>query len=118
MMQGYENERDDAAKIYDEYHGRPHERTSMCDRYPKCRPVEPTSVDTGTDYRPPPEHYRGAGMQPWDVVDAFGLDYYLGTVIKYVCRAGKKDIATKVDDLRKAADFLHKAIELEQKNEQ
>lgn len=112
-MQGYES---DGEKSSGTYHGDPHEYDEECENYPKRRPVEPTSVAPASDYRPPPTHYQGdAGMQPWDVVDAFGLDYYLGTVIKYVCRAGKKDIATKIDDLRKAADFLHKAIELEER---
>ncbi|MFF5973658.1 DUF3310 domain-containing protein [Streptomyces sp. NPDC012769] len=67
------------------------------------------------DYDPPPSHYDGGAIQPWDVIDAFGLDYYTASVLKYICRAGKKDIAPRVDDLKKARNFLNRAIELEEK---
>jgi hypothetical protein len=58
-----------------------------------------------------PEYYRSNGMQPWDVIDAFELDYYLGSVTKYVLRAGRK--GSKLDDLRKAQHFLQRAVEIE-----
>ncbi|MFJ9413071.1 DUF3310 domain-containing protein [Streptomyces sp. NPDC101227] len=59
-----------------------------------------------------PAHYMtDMGLQPWDVIDAFGLDFYLGNVIKYVLRAGKKGPA--LDDLRKAQHYIQKAIEKE-----
>lgn len=58
-----------------------------------------------------PEHYRGSGgMQPWDVIEAFGLDYWRGNVIRYVLRAGRKD--DEIQDLKKARDFLNKIISL------
>ncbi|MEU8683170.1 DUF3310 domain-containing protein [Streptomyces sp. NPDC048611] len=60
-----------------------------------------------------PDYYKwGANsLQPWDVIDAFELDFYLGNVIKYVCRAGLKGPA--LDDLRKAQHYIEKAIEKE-----
>lgn len=75
---------------------------------------EPPSVNGGPAYDPPPSHYEGNGIMPWDVIQAWGLDYWLGNVLKYVCRAGKKDIATRLDDLKKARNFINKAIELEE----
>lgn len=61
--------------------------------------------------QPPPEHYTTArGLQPWDVVDAFGLDddFYLASVLKYVLRAGRK--GPKLDDLVKARNYLDEAV--------
>jgi hypothetical protein len=49
-------------------------------------------------------------MQPWDVIDEFGLDYYRGNVLKYVIRAGRKD--DELEDLKKARDYLDKSIKL------
>jgi hypothetical protein len=37
-----------------------------------------------------PTHYRSRGMEAIDVIDAFGLNFNLGNVIKYVLRADRK----------------------------
>lgn len=37
-----------------------------------------------------PKHYQGA-VQPIDLINAQGLNFNLGNVVKYACRAGKKD---------------------------
>lgn len=68
------------------------------------------------DYDPPPEHYRGdGGLDPWRYIEAHGLDYWAGNVIKYVTRAGRKEIATVEDDLIKARNFLNYMIERERR---
>lgn len=74
---------------------------------------EPVGAKPERGYEPPPRHYEGNGIMPWEVIDAWGLDYYLGNVAKYICRAGKKNNATRLDDLNKARNFIGKAIELE-----
>jgi hypothetical protein len=102
----------------DSYHVGRHEETLGCSSRPICHPEgEPEILkDSTPGYDPPPEHYAtGSGVQPWDVVDAFGLDYYTGSALKYICRAGKKDIAPRLDDLIKARNFLSRAIEIEEK---
>ena len=38
------------------------------------------------------------------------LSFNLGNVVKYSCRAGRKDAAKKVEDLRKAKDYLENEI--------
>lgn len=112
------------------YHGKEHDYEDACDDSPRCKPVSagrtevvegPQTVthNANVGYDPPPSHYRGAhpeddGIQPWDVIDAFGLDYYTGNVLKYLLRAGKKDIAPRLDDLKKARNYINKAIELEE----
>lgn len=40
------------------------------------------------------------------------LSFNLGNVVKYICRAGKKDENTKIQDLIKARDYLNNEIEL------
>lgn len=54
-----------------------------------------------------PDHYRGDGMQPFDVIDAFKLDYYEGSVLKYLLRWRRKGGKT---DLEKARHFLDELI--------
>lgn len=55
-----------------------------------------------------PDYYDGkGGMQPFDVIDAFGLDFYEGNVVKYVCRWRKKN---GVEDLYKARTYINEVI--------
>ena len=57
-----------------------------------------------------PDHYQGkGGLQAIDVIEAFGLGFSLGNVVKYVLRAGKKD--DRVKDLEKAMEYLKYEIE-------
>lgn len=65
-----------------------------------------------TDLINRPDHYVRGGIEVWDVIEAFDLDYRLGNVVKYVCRAGKKDPATTIQDLRKARAYLDRQINL------
>jgi len=55
------------------------------------------------------DHYRHTWLQPWDVVDAFGLDFYEGSVLKYLLR--RKPGTDRAEDLRKAAHYLERCIE-------
>jgi hypothetical protein len=64
-----------------------------------------------------PPHY-GGGDNPYEcclVVEAWGLGWHLGDCLKYLCRAGKKDGADALTDLRKAAWYLNRKIELLEK---
>jgi len=49
----------------------------------------------------------------FDVLEAWNLDddFYLGNVIKYVARAGKKNNSTKKEDLQKALVYLQRRID-------
>lgn len=57
------------------------------------------------------DHYRDTTIQPWDIIDDHGLDFYRGNALKYLLRAGKKGSA--VQDLRKAIHYIEKCIEKE-----
>jgi len=63
-----------------------------------------------------PDHYKGNGMSAIDVVDAFELDYYLGSAWKYMARYGKK--GDPIEQLEKARWFLDRRIEQLQSHSQ
>lgn len=57
-------------------------------------------------------HYSKHGaIQHWDIVVHFGLDYFQGQITKYLMRWRDKG---GIQDLRKAAHFLQKYIEVEE----
>jgi hypothetical protein len=60
-----------------------------------------------------PNHYGGKEntYEAIKVIDAWGLGFHLGNVIKYISRAGKKNPKTLIQDLKKAAWYLQKYIE-------
>lgn len=55
-------------------------------------------------------HYKKFKIQPWDVIDEYGLDFYAGNALKYLLRQ-KND---RLEDLKKARHYLDKLIELEE----
>lgn len=61
-----------------------------------------------------PKHYQvGTQYEVFKVLDAWELsnNFYLGNVVKYIARAGKKDATKYVEDLRKAKRYLEYEIE-------
>lgn len=58
-----------------------------------------------------PDHYQtSAGLEAIDVIEAFFADdFHLASAFKYLARAGKK--GDYVEDLEKAAWYLHRVIE-------
>jgi uncharacterized protein DUF3310 len=55
-----------------------------------------------------PDYYRGkGGLSPFDIIDAFDLDFYEGNAIKYICRWRKKD---GIPDLYKARRYVDEII--------
>ena len=55
-----------------------------------------------------PPHYKVGGIETIDFIEAKGLDYCLGNVVKYITRADHK--GNKIEDLRKAQWYLTRAI--------
>lgn len=58
-----------------------------------------------------PPHYKRGGIETLDFIEAKGLGYHLGNVVKYVSRAGHKEGVDPVDDLKKARFYLDREIE-------
>jgi hypothetical protein len=65
-----------------------------------------------------PNHYRlsRSGQQPHHVVEDFNLTYNVGTSLVYLLRAGKKEISTYEEDIRKAMRHLEFELESVKKN--
>ena len=63
-----------------------------------------------------PPHYQGT-IQPIDLINAQNLNFNLGNVVKYVCRAGKKDGENILSDLEKAKNYINYEIERVKNNE-
>ena len=63
-----------------------------------------------------PSHYQGT-IQPIDLINAQNLNFNLGNVVKYVCRAGKKQGENILSDLEKAQNYINYEIERIKKNE-
>ena len=40
-----------------------------------------------------PDYYQRGSIEVWDFIRDQGLNYHLGNVIKYVCRAGYKAVS-------------------------
>ena len=58
-----------------------------------------------------PPHYKHGGVETIDFIEAKGLGYHLGNVVKYISRAGLKGTNTGLEDLKKARWYLDRAIE-------
>jgi hypothetical protein len=67
-----------------------------------------TNIPTQPDMVNHPPHYTVGGVETIDFIEAKGLNYHLGQVIKYVSRAGKKGDA--LQDLQKARWYLNREI--------
>lgn len=60
-----------------------------------------------------PMHY-GSAADPYEaikVIEAWDLNFSLGSAVKYICRHGKKPGEHAAQDLRKAAWYLQREAE-------
>ena len=55
-----------------------------------------------------PQHYKTSGIDVIDICKLYDLNFNRGNILKYVCRAGKKD--DEVKDLEKALDYLNREL--------
>lgn len=61
-------------------------------------------LDAPRDKQVGGKHYhQGKGIQPWDIIEAWELDFWEGNVVKYILRWKHKD---GVQDLEKARHYL------------
>lgn len=59
-----------------------------------------------------PKHYAFSKIEVIDAIEAWGLPYHIGNVVKYVVRAGRKDPTKTLEDLKKAQWYLNRYISL------
>jgi hypothetical protein len=60
-----------------------------------------------------PDHY-GGDNNPYEaikIIEALGLDFHLGNVVKYISRAGKKS-ENVLEDMQKAKWYLDRWLEI------
>ena len=58
-----------------------------------------------------PKHYGGdTTYEAIKVIEAWELNFHLGNVVKYISRAGKKDLTKTKEDLLKAKWYLDRDI--------
>ena len=59
-------------------------------------------------------HYKDAGVQPWNVVDTWPLEqqigYYRGGALKYLMRMGSKDESAQ--EIAKGQHYMEKLLEV------
>lgn len=71
---------------------------------------EHTLLET-TPHTDPSHYIRGRKFEPWDVIEDWELDFFLGNVIKYISRAGRKAAGnTMLSDLIKARNYIDRRI--------
>jgi hypothetical protein len=58
-----------------------------------------------------PRHYFPGIYEAINVILAWGLNFNLGNAVKYISRAGRKSVKTRLEDLRKAKWYLEAEIE-------
>lgn len=63
--------------------------------------LDPMETQVGGD------HYTGFAIQPWDIITAYELNFFEGSVLKYILRWRRKN---GLEDLHKARHVLAKLI--------
>ncbi len=72
--------------------------------------VEGALMTTNYDERVEhPPHYNFSSIEVIDAIEAWGLNFHLGNVVKYIARAGRKG-SDRLVDLRKALWYLEREI--------
>ena len=79
----------------------------LCD-YTKCEECWNREHKT-IDLVRHPAHYCYSEYEPKDVIRAWGLNFNLGSAVKYIARAGRKDDI--IQELNKAKQFIEFELE-------
>ena len=58
-----------------------------------------------------PNYYSRGGIEAIDIIEAYGLNFNLANVIKYVTSAGRKDGKETLTALQNAERFLNREIQ-------
>lgn len=61
-----------------------------------------------------PDYYNDTKITPFDVIDDWSLNFYLGNAIKYIKRAGKKADNSRLQDLKKVREYIDHEIQAEE----
>jgi hypothetical protein len=61
-----------------------------------------------------PNYYNDTKITPFDVIDDWDLNFYLGNAVKYIKRAGKKAGNSRLQDLMKIREYIDHEIRAEE----
>ena len=70
---------------------------------------DPAPAESPADPVNHPPHYKTGGIETIDFIEAKGLNYRLGNVVKYITRAEHK--GNRKEDLQKALWYLQREID-------
>ena len=83
-----------------------HKRTGGYKPNLQSKPDKPMRLDPVNS----PSHYTDGGIETVDFIEAKQLNWQRGNAVKYISRAGKKDPAKEIEDIRKAVWYLERDI--------
>lgn len=63
-----------------------------------------------------PSHYNPGVYETINVIDAYNLNFYLATALRYILRAGKKHPEKYCEDLNKAIWYLSREVKKNSKS--
>ena len=87
--------------------------SGICENYyPSVQEIEVEGNENNNDPVNHPSHYCDSNIEVIDYIIDKKLNFNRGNVIKYVSRAGKKNVNKEVEDLEKARFYLNKEIEI------
>lgn len=75
-------------------------------------PISESNPVTGDPIKP--TYYNDTKITPFDVIDDWGLNFYLGNAVKYIKRAGKKAGNSRLQDLKKIREYIDHEIRAEE----
>lgn len=119
-----EGELDRALKLFEDYYAKvsPVNTCVSCGaeipegrQYcPNCLklPMSESNPITGDPIKP--NYYNDTKITPFDVIDDWGLNFYLGNAVKYIKRAGKKAGNSRLQDLKKVREYIDHEIRAEE----
>ena len=74
----------------------------------KCQEHSDSPADDNVNH---PSYYTYGQIEVSDFIADKNLNFFRGNVIKYICRAGKKDPDKEIEDLKKAEWYLNREID-------
>ena len=77
---------------------------------PKAQTPEAPEIYPAADPVNSPAHYTDGKIEVIDYIEDKNFDFCLGNAVKYISRAGKKDPAKTVEDLKKAIWYIERRI--------
>lgn len=104
-------EEEDAKRIYELTKGRERRHPVTGKILMQATPMmedKVTMIEPQADNVNHPAHYKVGGMETIDFIEAKGLNYHLGNVVKYITRADNK--GNREEDLLKARWYLNREI--------